>query len=54
MIGWSLQAELADIHREIDKLQRRGSKPEPQEVEALRTRLREIEAHLGINKTIAG
>ncbi len=53
MISWSLQRELADIHLNIDRLQTRRQKPNPEEIEALRVRLRDIERHLGINRTIA-
>jgi hypothetical protein len=53
MISWSLERELADIHLHIDRLQARGQKPNRQEIDALRGRLREIERHLGINRTIA-
>ncbi len=53
MISWSLQRELADIHLKIDRLQTRRQKPNPEEIEALRTRLREIERHLGISRIIS-
>ena len=53
MMSWTLQAELADIHREIDRLQARGWKAEQQEIEDLRARLRDNERHLGISQIIS-
>lgn len=52
MISRDLKHELDDIHREIDRLQRRGKKAEPEEIETLRLRLRDIERHLGIDRRI--
>jgi hypothetical protein len=52
MVSRTLQAELDDIHRQIDRLQRRD-KVEPEEMEELRSRLRHIERHLGLDRDIA-
>ncbi len=47
MISRTVEAELADIHRQIDGLHWRGRKAERQEIEDLRARLRSIERDQG-------
>jgi hypothetical protein len=54
MIGMSLadiHEELADIKRELDRLETRGAPKK--EINPLRERIANIEKHLGINKKIA-
>lgn len=53
MTSWSLQAELADIHARLDKLQAGRRRATTHEIEQLRARLVEIERHLGITRIIS-
>jgi len=55
MIGSTIEAEIADINRRLDRLQKEAGDRNcwSREIGELRTRVGEIERHLGISDKIA-